>query len=248
MTVAFCVVTRRVELVWLRFLEQVRAEMGCEVLIIPDEIWEKDMDTAVRVVYYDSQTVKAAGYRNACVITLHKEITAWDKAIYHFCEVEREYDQVYIVEDDVLIPSVASILSLQEKYPTEDLLCHCDNGFYEKDNGNIHTWLWKHAMGKLALPWYASMVCAIRVSNKLLECMRRQVREVSYEIPFIEIAWNTLAHQNGLCVRIIPEFEYIIYRPTSLDSKNYMQYLQQKGWLHPIKRMSEHEEVRSSLL
>ncbi|MFZ9258234.1 MAG: hypothetical protein ACO27D_02620 [Candidatus Fonsibacter ubiquis] len=245
--IAFCLLTRVPSVEWIQFLTEIAKYTKFNVMIICDDnTYVADKDLPLRVIQYDNKILQEAGYRNACYVTITKDITAWDKAIYHLCEVETDYDYAYLIEDDVFIPSIRSIVSIQEKYVDEDLICHCDNGFFEKDNGNIYVWHWRHAYNRLELPWYASMVCAIRVSNKLLKEMKQHIRIIK-EIPFIEIAWNTIAHQKNLKVRIIPEFKYIVYNPISLNYKEYKEYLQEGNWLHPIKEIKDHDRIREEL-
>jgi len=248
MSIAFCLLCRRPSKSWLSFLDNLQSTTQYKVIVICDDNTydSEEYNTSVRIIKYETDTVKSAYYTHACFASMGSFIIAWDKAIYHFCEVEKEYDYVYFVEDDVFIPSIESIQNIQEKY-TDDLLCHCDNGFFEKDKGDINVWNWRHANGALNLPWYASMVCAIRVSNALLRSVQRHV-QLLRRIPFIEILWNTLAHQNKLSVRIIQEFEYIIYNPSSLDYKNYIEILKKGQWLHPMKEMEEHDEIRKIIV
>lgn len=243
MTVAFCLLTREPTPEWLTFLEQVKEVTPFKVMVMCDNTTYKlPEQSSVRIIQYSDEIVRKTGYKECNVATGSKDVIAWDKAIFHFCEIEPFYDYVFFVEDDVFIPTPESILTIHNKYK-EDLICHCDNGFVEKDKGDINVWHWRHAYGLLNLPWYASMVCAIRVSNALLQAMKRHVNRIN-RIPFLEIVWNTLAHQNNLSVKIIPEFEYIIYDSKSLDYTKYLTYLKNNNWLHPIKESKEHPKIR----
>ena len=85
------------------------------------------------------------------------------------------------------------------------------------------------------------MVCAIRVSNKLLECIRIFV-EGKRTLVFIEIMFNTIAMQNGLSVAVIEELSNVVFR------KEYMlSDFNKINLYHPVKDISQQEMIRKNL-
>ena len=169
-----------------------------------------------------------------------KKISAWDRAIYYFCEINTNYDYVWFIEDDVFIPHSSTLYVIDNKYRTfnNDLLCE---GNSENSTGYTNEWHWRYAVGKINIPWYCSMVCAIRVSNKLLECIRIFV-EGKRTLVFIEIMFNTIAMQNGLSVAVIEELSNVVFR------KEYMlSDFNKINLYHPVKDISQQEMIRKNL-
>ena len=51
------------------------------------------------------------------------DITSWDKALFYFCVLQKQYDFVWLIEDDVFIPSARAVRSLHQLYSdTADLV------------------------------------------------------------------------------------------------------------------------------
>ena len=100
---------------------------------------------------------------NFCI---KKNPSGWDKVLYYFCKINNEFDFVWIIEDDVLVPTINTIQNIDEKYShyNSDLLSSSNDRNLDFFN---NSWNWKHAKGKIKLPWFKSMVCAVRLSKKL---------------------------------------------------------------------------------
>ena len=165
-----------------------------------------------------------------------------DKALYYFCIEEPEkYDYIWMIEEDVFIPDVNTIYNIDVKYPESDLLCRSNK---INRSGEIKTWShFKKLVNKIELPWCYSMICAVRVSKKLLELINAYAKEKK-ELLFCEALFNTLAYQNELAICIIPELSNIKYNnQVDLDLDTYNnEYL-----YHPIKDINTHYKLRKKL-
>ena len=110
-------------------------------------------------------------------------------------------------------------------------------------DGNF-SWLWRQAaMAKLPLPWYCSMVPALGMSKKLIECINNYVKK-NNELLLTEILFNTIAMHNNLKVIIAPELSTIVYRNKwTVDDFKKNKY----NLYHPVKDIENHEKYRNEL-
>ena len=82
------------------------------------------------------------------------------------------------------------------------------------------------------------MICAIRCSRKLLECINDYV--IKYNNLFMDEAlFNTISLQNNLDIKIIPELSTIYYRH---DWRK--EDISQSNLYHPIKSIITQYEYR----
>lgn len=254
---AFVLLTRAPPSEWVRFLNEACASAYGEVsyYIVADDSDIPRPDAAnsnIHYIQYDAALVSSHGYTRSCVgaLTMFKECTAWDKALYHFCEVDTSYDFLWFVEDDVLIPTVGSIQRLTDKYShTCDLAVH-DN--YCQATGDLNTWHWGriHQNGYVFdLPWYKSMVCAVGVSSKLLALVKLTVARLGY-IPFIECTLNTLAMHKCLTVQVAPELKHITFCDyiDITETENLSLLVEQDNWIHPQKNMANHKFAHNLMM
>ena len=113
---------------------------------------------------------------------------SWDKALYYFCVVVgSSYDFVWLIEDDVFIPSVNSI----EQLTRRSLACRydlvtCENRINNIDPFDNEDWYWYECRDRfhIPLPWYRSLQCASGLSKRMLNEIRKFV-EVHKAIGFI---------------------------------------------------------------
>ena len=60
----------------------------------------------INILMMDDNECKKAGFYGSTNIgiAMNKSIS-WDKALYYFCTVNTQYDHVWLIEDDVFIPT-----------------------------------------------------------------------------------------------------------------------------------------------
>ncbi len=184
------------------------------------------------------------GYKNM-TYSITKTPVSWDKSVYYFCEINNSYDYIWFVEDDVFIPNVEAISYLDNKYKEYDLLTKENNISFSYDTFG---WHWHLGKNNAPLPLFASLVCTLRVSKKLLSIIRNYVHTFQ-KLFFLEIMFTTLSAHNKLKNKIVPELATILYR----FPWEYNQQLIRKNYLyHPIKNVevqkSFYEKINNTKL
>lgn len=171
-----------------------------------------------------------------------KLLTSWDKVIYYFCELFKEYDHLWIIEDDVFIPSINTIINIDNIYKNYDLLTQRHElGTLEQAKNN--DWFWYYCSLYFKEPYYKSMSCCIRLSKKLMMLIRDNVKNHKI-IPYHEFSFNTIAHQNGLQIGIPDELkDTIVYR-----REWKLQEFKIDKIYHPVKDFDNHEYYRKNII
>ena len=132
-----------------------------------------------------------------------------------FCYLSHnnKYENYWIIEEDVFIPTVDTIHNIDSKYQTNDILC---TNKHEKSTSDFSGWehWWqmkfknKHAF---ELPWFKSMVCAIRLPNEFfIHCASNVLK--NKRLFFIEFFILTLAHKHNINCIAITELQEIHWR------------------------------------
>ena len=84
---------------------------------------------------------------------------------------------------------------------------------------------------KYPLPWVSSMICAIRCSKRLLECIHNFAKNLG-ELSMCEIFFNTVALHKNLSVLPIDELSGVTWR-------NKMSFLDDNYLYHPVTNVSQ---------
>lgn len=189
-------------------------------------IFEKEYQN-IKFVKIRDALCREKGYKNM-TYSITKTPVAWDKSVYYFCEVDDSYDYIWFVEDDVFIPNPEAIHYLDNKYKNYDLLTKENNISMSYDRKD---WHWHLGINNAPLPLFASLVCTLRVSKKLLNIVKNYAHTFK-KLFFLEIMFPTLSAHNKLKNKIVPELATIIYRFPWEDKGNLIR----KNFLyHPIK-------------
>lgn len=238
--IAFLTVQPHAEL--LKFADTIKSQLAIDVYIIVDDYnWQPIHGNYTTVQITDEMAI-AKGYNGVNIGTnstmINKSPIALDKCLYWFCEC-LTYQQVWIFEDDVFIPSLDSIKNLITKYSKYDLVT--PNNFKKTDK--VMDWHWKHIFESINPPYYYSMVCAMGVSRKVLKAIKQYV-EKNNKLFFMEAIFNTIAMQNGLRVVGAKELKSIVW----LGEWSLNQMVQLPNNLyHPVKNISDHNKMRMEL-
>lgn len=168
-----------------------------------------------------------------------KNPSAWDKGLYYFCRKDKNYKNVWFIEDDVLIPKVSIFNHIDKLYNNSDFLSEaCDIN----TSGDINDWHWKYAKETFNTPWYRSMICTCRMSKKLLSEINNYVIN-NKMLMFDEIMFPTIAKQSNLIVHNPKELSGIKYWD-KWDEHNTNLYT----LYHPVKKESERIRIKNILL
>jgi hypothetical protein len=137
---------------------------------------------------------------NSTSTHIKKNPIAWDKMLLFFCEFAKEYDFVWVFEDDCFIPSVETIQHLHLKYRNFHLVT--PNNF--QNDGSAMDWHWRDIYPKIKGPYAYSMVCACGLSRNMLNAVQ-DYKNKNNSLLYIEVMFNTLALHNEL--KVIDAFE-----------------------------------------
>jgi hypothetical protein len=144
---------------------------------------------------------------------------------------------LWFIEEDVFIPTKHVIDNINNKYPTGDLLCKSNDIVYERKTD----WHWEliHKQIKSLPPPYShSLICAIRVSQKMLHVINHYVSK--YKTLFLDEAlFTTLALKARLSIVNPSEFSTIDF-----EHNWKMKDLNKDCLFHPIKNMHQQYAFR----
>ena len=209
-----------------------------DTYIICDDVNCKTPDEpSITFIKISDAESAAAGWTRSS-ITIAKPTVSWDKALYYFAEKNIDAANVWMIEEDVFIPNVSLLSSIDAKYPAADLIVKQN---VRDDEDPDFLW-WHDADGYLEKPLYRSLVCATRLSRRLLNSIREFVKKHKRLI-FIEILFNTLAVKQGLKIVMPEELSTIIWRhewtADTVDDKHLF---------HPIKDVDQHDSYRDRIV
>jgi hypothetical protein len=153
------------------------------------------------------------------------------------------YDYIWFFEDDVFFHNLNTILNIDAKYPSSDLL----SAFHEKnESGNIYNgWNhWCNVVNRIPTPWAHSLISACRMSFRLMQKVDNYVKNNS-SLMFIEALFSTLAlHNNYIVDNPIEMASTITY-----DKKwNIDDITDESKIYHPLKKTEDHEMYRKKMV
>jgi hypothetical protein len=200
----------------------------------------------IHIIKISENDSSQQGFRGS-VLQISNRACARDKALCYFCHsclntvgksveksVKKKYSYYWFLEDDVFIPSVQTIPGMDEKYPEADLLC--ESFMIASEPHHLDEWHWRYVKERtsLSLPWAKSMICAVRLSQRMLEEVCEYVS--TYNDLFLDEAFfPTLAFKAGYSVLNPPELETILWRKEWNRSDIVPENL-----YHPVKNQTLH--------
>jgi hypothetical protein len=234
--IALVLITLRPKEDEVAFFRTLKTEGYDLFIVVDDNKFPCVSDDVITYIQYNNSDCVSTGFTTANFIIRRNGPTGWDKAIRFFCE-NTKYDNVWFLENDVFIPSTTTIVDIDKKYGDADILS-ASNRINTK--GGTH-WHWRFAKGNVALPWACSMVCAIRVSRKLLAAVFDYVKSHK-KLLFIEFMFHTLALHKSLEVKSIPELSSIVWsRAWNISD------ITKRNLYHPIKNSAAQNEYRRAI-
>lgn len=170
-------------------------------------------DNVIPIIKVDNKECEKAGFKD-CVVYFRDKACARDKALYYFSTKNTNYDNIWFIEEDVFIPHPLTIENIDKKYKEEDPDLLCASHEISKCKKNKENWFWWPLINrqiKINPPYGRSMICAIRVSKKLMSAIKAYAEK--YKSLFMdEVFFNTVAIHANLEVKTIPELSTIFYR------------------------------------
>jgi hypothetical protein len=234
---ALCFLTVQPALETLQFAEQLAQDTrqyGVDVYIMIDDdhfrFSSRNFTSQFRFLKIPKEQCLLHGYRRTTNLGINQShVVSWDKALFYFCVLNKNYSFVWFVEDDVFIPSVQSFRSIHQLYSNISDLVISMNEI--NILGDVFYWHWSKAIGRFVPPWSASMVNLVGLSQRILRAIDEYIRWRGRST-FHEFFFLTLAIQLNMT----------IIKPFELSTLKYRQnisweqiYEQPNNFWHPMK-------------
>jgi len=238
---AIALLTIRPKKIWLDFLNKFTNNYDIYIFIDDNNFdltsFINEYENLHFIQIDDDESIKY-GYSNSSYIIKSGPI-AWDKALYYFTIKSKiNYNYVWFIEDDVFIYSLDIIRKIDNDNENIDLICKsCDM------NDGTNPWYhWEQARDTLSEPWYNSLVCICRLSNKLLKKINDYVNKYG-KLVFIEVLFTTIAKNNNLNTSTPKELSKIEFAKDWNINNLEMIYI-----YHPFKNIDNHEYIRNKYI
>jgi len=234
--IAICVLTVKPHPIWMRFLSSFSAYDVFMVCDNNEENFVQKWGSEFPKIKF-IQIQNSGNFKNmSSAIAPQLIVGAWDKAIYYFSSMNLEYDAVWFIEDDVYFHNEKTLLNLDAKY-TGDLLT---NEITPKSDDMKSTWYWHWGLIdiKVPEPHFRAMVCACRVSRRLLKYVANYAGTHG-TLFYLETLFPTLAAHHKLTHVVPKEMNTVVYRKewNSEDINTNNLY-------HPMKELYSHADNR----
>jgi hypothetical protein len=228
---ALCLITFIPNKIWCDFLNLFS---NYKIFIIVDnnnfELYEfRNNYKNINFIQIEDIKCNLNGYIDTNFI-LNKLISGWDKALYYFGVENNNYDFVWFIEDDVFFYNESTLLKIDNQYINNDLL---SNKIDENTNGDKNTWLWSKINIQYSPPYYNGMMCAVRFSTRMIECINNYAKEKN-TLFFLEALFPTIAIKNNLNYNNPNELNNIYYR------NDFKEEFINNNLYHPVKNLDDH--------
>ena len=169
-------------------------------------------------------------------------VTSWDKAFFYFNVLNRNYSFVWMLEDDVFIPTTRAFLAVHSLYSdTSDVLISMNHYNWL---GISSYWHWNQAVGLFIPPWSNSMANAVGLSRRALDKVDEYVRWRG-RAAYHEFFFNTLAIHENLTLRAPLAMNTLFWR----YHHTYEQVVKKPGnFWHPMKDLLLHDSWRKKFV
>ena len=176
------------------------------------------------IIKIDNRECENAGFKNSVFYFKNKSCSR-DKALFYFRNTD--YDHIWFIEEDVLIPHINTLTSIDNQYHSSDLICQKFNK--SDSNWTLFGYVNSICNKKIDPPYYNCMICAVRLSKKMLNIIFNFATK--FQTLFLdESMFPTLAIQNNLKIEELDELNTLAY--------HYNWQLREidiKHFYHPMK-------------
>jgi len=242
MNIAFALLCFKPHKEWLEFITSFHYD--CYVIIDDNSNNYDDLKLQypkINFVQIEDDICLSSGYKNSHSEHFYKKknterrVSACEKALYYF--KDKSYNHVWFCEDDVFIPSLNNLISVDNQYPDVDML----SNHLTQNDGTKLDWHWSTIDMKTPAPWWSCMVCITRLSDKLLQVIDEYVTKWG-TLYFSEAMFCTEASHNGLLVKTPEQFKWVTY-----NNKWSEFNIQRDGFYHPVKSIESHNYLRQQI-
>jgi len=231
--IAIAVLTRVPDKVWMSFLNNFNFY---DVFLIIDDNSIK-YDNLYKESYYninfiqlDDQLCEKTGYKYSSTFLINKNVIAWDKVFYYFGEMNKNYDDVWVMEDDVFFKSENDLINIDNKFECNQVLIQ---------NPQKHRWYWPSFTTNMNPPYFSTMVCACRMSRSLFEKISNHVK-INGRLFFIECLIPTFSINYNLSHGIVKELKTIKFKKKWKER----DFMKPNKLYNPLKNFEMHKELR----
>jgi hypothetical protein len=197
----------------------------------------------LNIIQFDEKLCVKYGFKNVNYIGIRKLVSGWDKALLFFSVIiPNIYKQVWFIEDDVFFLDEKVLINLDKKYESQDLLANCDFNSQTTNNIKENPWLWSYIDIKIAKPHYCGMMCATRMSYKLLQRIRWYATRYK-TLFFLEALFPTITKHFGLSHFRPEELTTVTYRQEFNEETDGLKL--QTHVFHPVKDIIKHLYLRN---
>ena len=229
------------------FVKQLPDLSNVYICIDDNEYNIPNYQNEIKIIKYQNDICENEGFKDTH--SAIKGATSREKALYYFYKnYDINYDYIWFIEEDVFIPNINTIQNINNKYESGDLLSAKNDKSYKY---NMKRWHWKlvtkQLKDKFELPYVSSMICAIRCSKKLLNCIFDFANKHK-TLFFCETMFNTIAYHNNLKTNTIKELEGIVWRKQGPRGGGWKkEHIKEHCLYHPIKSIEKQYEYRENI-
>lgn len=233
-----CLIVNKPSIIWLDFLQKFK---NYDIYLLIDDNTE-DYNImykypTINFIQINNEECEKHGFINAN-FTLKKNVSGWEKALLYFSNINTKYNNIWFIEDDVFFNNEKTLINIDLLYNDADLI---SNRMKANIDGKKDYWLWNNININFNPPYYNGMVCACRMSQKILQHINNYAKE-NNTLFFIEALIPTLANKYKLKYVTPPQLRMIIYRR---DWK--LSEINKNTLYHPIKDMDIQKIYRNKL-
>jgi len=236
-----CILTIKPSVIWMEFLNTFTTYdvyMMCDDNSVSYQAKYGELYPKIKFLQVTNSVAYNLGFKNlSSAISPQQIVNSWDKAVYYFSFDDTTYDNVWFIEDDVYFYNEKTLFAIDAKFTISDLLT---NVVTPKSTDMKSAWHWHWNLISIGIkePHFRAMVCATRVSRKLLLVIGEYAREYG-TLFYLEAFFPTMAFYGGLKHDIPDELHCVEYRRDWNSSE-----INCKNLYHPLKNLAEHVDNR----
>ena len=116
--IPLCILCKYPENITIKICNDIQKNLNIPVFIISDMFYEST-DKNINIIHISDEECLKYNYRNANYV-IKKECSAWDKMLYYFTKVYTDYSFIWVLEDDVFVPSINNFKIMYETYKDDN--------------------------------------------------------------------------------------------------------------------------------
>lgn len=238
MQTAICLICFKPHDEWIRFLASFT---HYDIFVIIDDNSREyvSSNTAIRYAQVSHESCIGNGFLG--INFLFHNPTGWEKALYYFTHVMKDYERVWFLEEDVFFYSEQTLSDIDKGAQGDLVSAPYKTSVDGKKDEDGDEWLWGKIRVAFEPPYYHGMVCASRMSRALLNAIDTYAKE-NKTLFFLEALFPTICHKEGLLHETPSQMETVLWK---MDY-DIATFTKDKVY-HPVKDMEQHGVLRKRL-